>query len=260
MRPTVDVFGRSIATYGLLFVAGLYLALALFVFLAPRRSINRSRAFLVAVCGIIGGLVGARLLFVITHISLLWQAIKLADWSLVFRLFFEGGLVFFGGLIGGILVALVVAMKMTLPVIQLADLAAPAVALGQAIGRLGCHFAGCCYGLPHEACGVIFPEGSLAPHGVALFPTQLIESSFMLLLSVVLVILMLNARVGLAASFYFVLYGVFRFIIEFFRGDQVRGFLGPHSTSQWIALASFAFGVWLFCRQVKRPADVSIKK
>jgi len=254
VRPTVDIFGRQIATYGLLFVAGLYLALALFVFFAPRRGINRARAFLVAVLGIIGGLIGARLLFVISHAGLLAEAVSVGEWTLVLRLFFEGGLVFFGGLIGGLLTALLAAAKLKLPRIDLADVAAPAVSLGQAIGRVGCHFAGCCYGVESDTCGIVFPEGGLAPHGVSLFPTQLTESFFMLLLAGVLVLVMLRGKRGLAASLYLIAYGVFRFIIEFFRGDQIRGFLGPLSTSQWIALGAFAFGIWLFIRNKKRAA------
>lgn len=254
MKPTLDFFGRPIATYGLLFVAGLYLALALFVFLAPRRNINRARAFLVAVLSIIGGLIGARLLFVLTHAGLLAEAISVGQWGLVLRLFFEGGLVFFGGLIGGLLTALVAAKRLKLPRMDLADVAAPAVALGQAIGRIGCHFAGCCYGVESDTCAVVFPEGGLAPHGVALFPTQLTESMFMFVLAGALVLAMWRGRTGVAATLYLIAYGIFRFVIEFFRGDQVRGFFGPLSTSQWIALLALGFGLWLNLRNKKRLA------
>lgn len=258
MRPTLDLFGLSIAAYSLLLVAGLYLAIGLFVLLAGKRGMPRPIAFLIAVVSVVAGLIGARVLFVITQLPLVLQAIRQGEWQFVGRLFVEGGQVFFGGLIGGFLVAWLMAKRLKASFGVLADAALPAVAFGQAIGRIGCHFAGCCHGVPVDACGVVFPAESLAPPDVMLFPTQLTEAGFLFVLSAVLVWLCLKKRNGFVAPVYLVAYGAFRFAIEFVRGDDIRGFLGPLSTSQWIALGLLLSGLWLIFmrrRLVAGPND-----
>ena len=119
------------------------------------------------------------------------------------------------------------------------DLFSPAMALGQAFGRIGCFCAGCCYGAPSScSLAVTYPAGvgSAAPAGVPLLPTQLFESAFCFVLTAVLVwIFKRQKRLGTTTSWYFILYGVWRFIIEFFRSDD-RGAVGALSTSQFIGI------------------------
>jgi len=127
----------------------------------------------------------------------------------------------------------------------IADLAAPALVLAQAVGRLGCLSAGCCYG---RACALPFAvtfhhPGGMAPLERPLHPTQAYHAAANGLLFVVL---WQSARrrpvPGLVAGLYLLLYPVGRFIIEFFRGDPRGSWLGL-STSQWVSLAVFAAGV-----------------
>ena len=119
----------------------------------------------------------------------------------------------------------------------------PAVPLFHAFGRVGCFLAGCCYGIPAPAgwLGVTFSQALLAPNGVALVPVQLYEAAGCLLLFLLLDRL---ARRGWSGGqllpVYLSLYGAFRFLLEFLRGDGARGFWGPLSTSQWVALATLA--------------------
>ena len=125
------------------------------------------------------------------------------------------------------------------------DMLCPPIALGQAIGRIGCFLAGCCYGAPTDsACGVVFPAnvGSSAPAGIPLIPTQLFESAFCLILSGFLVYVFLREkRVGTSLGVYCILYSLWRFIIEFFRSDD-RGTVGTLSTSQFICIFIFLTG------------------
>lgn len=249
MQPTLTLFGITITTYSLLLVAGLYSGLALSLFVAPQRDIKRSYAFIMAIISLLVGFIGARFLYVLTHLSDVIVLIRHGEWTPVFALILRGGFVFFGGLLGGALSSIVTTHYVRISWLAFADVMLPGVALGQAIGRLGCHFAGCCYGVPCERFGIVFPEGSLAPSGIALLPTQLLESAALFLLTVVLVILLWRAQVGVPTVVYLLVYGTFRFILEFFRGDEIRGFWGPFSTSQWIALLLMLGGIFMVLRQ-----------
>jgi phosphatidylglycerol---prolipoprotein diacylglyceryl transferase len=168
---------------------------------------------------------------------------------------------FYGGFIGA-LVASAVFFKRhpRLPFWRAADLCGPAIALGQAIGRIGCFMAGDDYGRPgHVPWAVTFtdPEAARiggAPLGVALHPVQLYESVFCLVLFAWLVRLARRKRFdGEVILAYTMLYAIGRFVLEFFRGDADRGFLfsGWLSTSQFIAviLGPAAIALWLARRR-----------
>jgi len=106
--------------------------------------------------------------------------------------------------------------------------------------------AGCCFGREtHGPLGIVFPEGSLAPAGVKVLPTQLFEAVFLFLLSGALgLILWRTQKTGLSIGVYLTVYAVWRFVIEFFRDDR-RGGVGMLSTSQFISLFIFAGGIAL---------------
>lgn len=168
--------------------------------------------FVILVCGILG----ARLLYVLINFAY-FQHNLLEIFTI-----WKGGLVFFGGFIGGITGSIVMLKIKKLPVFKSADIIAPGVALGHAIGRLGCFFAGCCYGrectLPF-AVTFTHPE-SLAPLDVYLHPTQIYMVVANLCLFFILVWIQKHKRFnGMVFVSYIIIYSVFRFIIEFFRGD-----------------------------------------
>jgi phosphatidylglycerol:prolipoprotein diacylglycerol transferase len=137
-------------------------------------------------------------------------------------------------------------------VFQLGDFFAPALALGHAIGRIGCFFAGCCYGkessLPWS---VIFnDENSLAVIGVHLHPTQIYETIGNFLLFTFLKFYgRKKRRTGMIFAVYLIIYSVLRFVVEIFRGDY-RGiqYVGL-SISQVISMGLFMFGVFIYARK-----------
>jgi phosphatidylglycerol:prolipoprotein diacylglycerol transferase len=166
----------------------------------------------------------------------------------------HGGLVFYGGFIAAFVTALWFIRKRGLPLWKTTDILAPPIAFGQFVGRIGCFFAGCCYG---RACSLPWavtfthPE-SLAPKGIPLHPTQLYSSLNGLFMFVVLMGLRrVKAFEGQIFWAYVLLYGVTRSIIEFFRGDD-RGVLigGIVSTSQLIGviMAAIAIGMMMVLR------------
>jgi phosphatidylglycerol:prolipoprotein diacylglycerol transferase len=164
----------------------------------------------------------------------------------------EGGLVFYGGVLFAVPVAAWYARRRGLNLWQTADIWAPSAAIGHAVGRLGCFCAGCCYGRPAEGLpwAVTFhaPE-SLAIQNVPLHPTQIYESALEFLNFVILVMLRKRRTFHGRLFWVYVLnYSVIRSAVEVFRGDEVRGFIVPGvSISQGIsALMFIAALVFLF--------------
>ena len=217
------------------------------------------------VWAIVGAIVGARVLMVVRSFSdYVARPSELLSPSLLVA---AGD--FYGGFIGAlILSAIFFRRNPQLPFWRAADVCAPAIALGQAIGRIGCLMAGDDFGstttLPW---GVTFTDPDAAsiggaPLGVPLHPVQLYESIVCLILFVVLVRLSRHKRFdGEVILAYTVLYAVARFALEFLRGDADRGFVfgGMLSTSQFIAaiLAPAAIVLWIRRRRTAlRPADV----
>ncbi|WDP88762.1 MAG: prolipoprotein diacylglyceryl transferase [Desulfobacter sp.] len=183
---------------------------------------------------LVSAIVGARLLYV---------GINFKDYQNNFLEMFKiwnGGLVFFGGFIASVAAAVIFCRIRKLEVWKTADVLAPGLALGHAVGRFGCFFAGCCYG---RACdlpiAVTFshPE-SLAPLHTALHPTQLymVGTNFVLFL-ILLAIQRRKRFTGMVFLSYVMLYSLFRAVVEFFRGD-FRGdfFFEFISLSQGIGL------------------------
>jgi phosphatidylglycerol:prolipoprotein diacylglycerol transferase len=242
--PAFDLFGRTIGpltlhTYGVLlalaFLAGLWVAHRE----AKRSGLDASRVTDMAVYVLIGGLIGARLLLLLVD----WRHF-LGHPRDFFSLLQSGG-VFYGGLLGALPVAWWYTRRHQLDAWRTADVLAPAVVLGQSIGRLGCFSAGCCYGRPTDVpWAVTFRDLYTArqvntPLDLPLHPSQIYES--LLTLGIFLVLMWLARRKqfhGQVMLGYVLLYAAGRFGLEFFRGDPARGavFGGIMSTSQFIAI------------------------
>jgi phosphatidylglycerol:prolipoprotein diacylglycerol transferase len=191
----------------------------------------------------LGAVVGARILYVIVE----WPEFQAQPWTAL--AVWQGGLVYYGGFIGAAVTAYGVMRFKGQPIWSYADVLAPGLALGQVTGRLGCWFNGCCYGREDAAHGVIFPAlADNVPH----LPVMLYEAAFCLALSAFLFWFWSRKRFsGQVFGLYLLLYAVWRFGIEFLRGDAERGTLisSALSPSQWISLAGAAFAViFLFVR------------
>jgi phosphatidylglycerol:prolipoprotein diacylglycerol transferase len=177
----------------------------------------------------------------------------------------QAGGVFYGGLIGALLVAWWYMPRVRLPLARTADVFAPAIALGHGIGRLGCFSAGCCWGIEcHRPWAVTFTNPVAnqlvgVPLDVPLHPTQLYESAAEFLIFGILYWRFARPhRPGAIISLYLMLYSTARFIVEFFRyHEQGNLWGGPVDASQCISLALFALGAAYFLispRRHLRPA------
>ncbi len=224
----------TISSYGVLVALGFVLALAWVAYDSKREGLKTEAIVNLSFYLALGGIIGARIFYLI----IAWDYYR-SNILGIFK-FWEGGLVFYGGLIGGVLVFIFYTRRKGLPFWKTADLFAPAMALAQGVGRIGCFAAGCCYGRPSSLpCAVTFtnPE-SLAPLGVPLHPTQLYSSLSLFLLFIFLFFLK-RRRVfdGQIFFTYTLLHGLIRFVIEYFRADfRGAGPFGLLSTTQMVAI------------------------
>jgi phosphatidylglycerol---prolipoprotein diacylglyceryl transferase len=271
----------SFNTYGFLLAVAFVAGLLLMARLAAKDGLDRQKVYDLGLWVLAASLIGSKALMVIAE----WDIYYRDNPRQIFTLdFFRSGGVYYGGFIAAV-IASVIAMRIyKLPWWRTADAFAPGVILGQAIGRLGCFSAGCCWGKPttgwygvhfgekgHEITGV--PTlvnhldeiqrnvwaGRLADQGGAqallkLHPTQLYEAGAALLILVVLLALYHRRRFeGQVILVYAMLYSVARFIIEYWRDDP-RGEIFGLSTSQFIALILFASGLAIFIYRLRKPS------
>ncbi len=193
------------------------------------------------------GIVGARIAYILLFP---WQFSSLKDCFAIH----EGGLVFYGGFLGALLVSWIYCKAKGFNFSAFADNTVPSLALGHAIGRLGCLINSCCYGKQSSFLKIYRIPGD--PEGIYRHPTQLYCSLFLLGLFVFLRHLLRSEKIrtshGVTASIYLIFYSVFRFFIEFLRDDD-RGQLNlpfDFSISQIISALLFTVAVLWFLRVV----------
>ncbi|MBU2549385.1 MAG: prolipoprotein diacylglyceryl transferase [Proteobacteria bacterium] len=225
----------TIHTYGLLVAAGFVLGVAWSVREARRAGIDRDPILDLAFYLVIAALIGSRLMFVILR----WDYFQ--DHPLDAFKPWTGGLVFYGGLLAAILAFIVIVPGRKMPFWLTADAFAPGLALGQALGRLGCLAAGCCYGRPSDlpwALTFTDPE-CLAPLGLPLHPTQLYTALALLAVFGLLILVRRHRRFpGQVFWMYALLHGLVRFHVEFLRGDfRGHGPIPGLTSTQVVALA-----------------------
>ena len=238
-----SVFGKEIPFYGIMFIAGFVVAILTAIPKVRKMNLPYTGLACSGVFAGVGGILGAKLLSILTSIR------YIIEYKIPFLDIIQNGFVFYGGLIGGALGLFIFAKAFRAPVLQYLDLFAAGTALGHAIGRVGCLLSGCCYGLPTSSGFYVIYRSAIDPNvplGVPLLPMQLIESFCLIAIYFLCeVVFYRGKRAGVSAAVYALTYAMARFILEFFRGDFVRGVLWGLSTSQYISVA-----VVLFCLSV----------
>ena len=247
MHPEISIFGRAVPTYWLCAIAGL-IACSAVARVRYRRFDSLSSVDVTNAAGLMvaGVIAGGRLLSIATLIPAAWGMREriAADPSLLYRLF-SNGLVFYGGLFGALAALVLYIRRYRLDAAAMLDFFAPMIPLFHAFGRVGCFMNGCCHGQISEQLGIAFSASPSAPNGVPLFPIQLVCAGLNLaLFAIVLVYGRVHRGEGKSIYLYLGLYACGRLVVEFFRGDAIRGALLCLSTSQWISLLVLAFLMW----------------
>ena len=232
----VHWYGIFVATG---FLAGLWTARRR----AERQGISSDTIVDLSFWILVGALVGARTLYVITF----WKD-EFAGKPLLDILLQRSGLVFYGGLIGAVTLAIIILWRKKLPLWKIGDAMAPSIALGHAFGRLGCLMTGCCFGREcAQPWAIHFPEGH-ATQGVGVHPVQLYESVLNFALYAGLEWFYRRKKFdGQVFACYLLIYAVLRAVIESFRGDyEVRLLLGVLTPGQSVSILILAAGVGFY--------------
>lgn len=220
--------GAGLHVYGLMIALGFLIGMFYVKHESQRVGLDTDRVLDLFFWTMVAGLAGSRLMYFITEPSH-----QVFSNPLVFFKVWEGGLVFQGGIIGAAPVALWYTRRHKIPFFKMADTFSPPLSLGHALGRIGCFFAGCCWG---AQCPIDFPlrlvfaqnpdVGTGVPFGVPLYPTQLAESFGEFCIFTFLILYRKKKPFdGSLFVIYLTVYSVLRMVIELYRGDAVRGYI-----------------------------------
>lgn len=281
MHPILIQFTDSffVGTYGVLIALGLLAAVVSSAWRGRRLGISSEAVWDMATICIFAGFGGARVVYILQNFREFLDApLRL--------LFSREGFVFYGGLGGATLGCLYYLRRQRIDKWVMSELVAVALPLAQAFGRLGCHFAGCCFGsvCGEHPLGIHVPlfmrrDGEYIPNAfvdqvgrgliasdaaasLAVWPVQLFEAvGLFAIAGGIAWFFWRRARpTGVAFGTYLVAYGVLRFCVEFLRGDEVRGlyFGGMVSFSQLVSIGVFAAGLVVLRLRMKAGRVVEV--
>jgi phosphatidylglycerol:prolipoprotein diacylglycerol transferase len=257
MYPIIHIFGKTIGTYGLFSIIGVLVTFLMIALYARRKKSDLykdwSNAYLFTLAFAIVGLVIFKPIILLIRLPWDWNLYAGDSFGEIFSKFF-GEMVFFGGLLGGIAGLALYCKLFKVDLVPMLDLCAATIPLGHAFGRIGCLLGGCCYGQEMYSVNiltVIYPPSPLkiaaeyiVPSGVPLLNVPGMESAFLVLLFAVNSVLFLKTNIrGLCTGIYLTAYGMWRFVIEFFRGDEIRGVYFGLGVSQYVSIVLFVVGI-----------------
>lgn len=269
MRPILfRIFDFGVPSYSVMMVLGYVVALYVLFRVTPKDGdervgggLSRPQVWDLFIVMVVSSVIGSKLGHVLFEapghkdeagqpINSLIELLKSDPWH--WARLGEPGYVWYGGMIGALLVALFYFYRRPhLRAWLYADAFAPAIMAGAMIGRLGCFLAGCCHGKPTDGpFGVVFVGKSVAVH-----PTQLYDAFVAAVLATVLLHRFSRRRFdGQNIALLLLTYPVLRSLTEVFRGDAERNGIGAVSTSQLLSVPLFAIGVWLWAHLARRGA------
>lgn len=241
MHPVLFKIGPlAIYSYGIMVALGFIVAIYLAKQRAKEDGIDPDRVIDLGVYTLISGVIGSRLLYVLLNIR------EYLASPLEILMLHHGGMVFYGGLILAVAAGTLFLRKRQIPIFEMGDTIIPYVALGQAIGRIGCLLNGCCYGkVTNLPWGIYLPG-----HPLPLHPTQVYFSLNSLALFLILgFIREKKVYTGQIFLSYFLLYTLTRFFIEFLRGDTLTVVFGKFSVSQLISVIILVISLAIFIKK-----------
>lgn len=239
-----DLFGVDNLSYTLCMIAGIAIAITIACIYIWKKGFKKDGIIDLLICCCCGIALG--IVFAILFENL-YEVIELgSNYRWVWKMTFLGGL--FGGVIGFLLPYFIMRKNIKFDIRPILVIAPICITAAHCVGRIGCFLAGCCYGKPTDSwIGIDFPNDGMGK----LVPTQLIEAIFLFLLTGVMVVLLLVLNFKYTFIVYLGSYSIFRFIIEFYRGDE-RGVAFALSPSQVWCIIIFLglFPLFLLLRKI----------
>ena len=252
------LFGKEISLYFIMAMIGIFITGYFAIRVCKKNNIDENDLLVISLISTIGLVIGGHLLYGITNIKYMYRLIihfeklkSFGEFIDVIKTIF-GGQVFYGGLIGFLITSYLCMKKKRLNSKLYYDIFSFCIPLFHFFARIGCFLSGCCYGIESHI-GFTYHNSPIeSANHVNRFPIQLVEATFNLGLFIFLYYLykkdkMKDKLLGL----YLLLYPIGRFIFEFFRGDEYRGFLFGLSTSQIISIFLFVFAIIFLCKKKK---------
>lgn len=226
MLPTITIFGHVIAMYGVMCLFGILLAILICVLRAKKCDLLKEDILYMGILSAIGIVVGGKILYLLLDIPVIIRYRSFIFGSIdQFFSYMSGGFVFYGGLFGAIFVIYLYCRKFSVSFQKAMICMVPSFPIAHAFGRIGCFFAGCCYGIDD-------------------IPVQLYECIGNILIFFVLLLIEKVGKRNQLPYIYLSLYAVLRFALEFLRADSKRGFIFHLSTSQWISIMVLIFVIY----------------
>ncbi len=255
MYPFITLFGHTISSYSIMTVIGI-LAVFIYALIRCRQTgIDISEEFIYLTFAFIFLMIGAVILYQLTNIKELIRLIPylFTDFT-YFRTHITTGIVFYGGLLGALCGCMVYSCLFHQDTRKMLMHTVPVIPLFHFWGRIGCFLAGCCHGIENTHFGIAYVNSPMGENGIPFLPVQLYEAAGNL---IIFIILLFNQKrvkkIYQPLGIYLTMYGTMRFLLEFLRGDDIRGHLGILSTSQWISLVIIPFGI--YCLVVKEEKN-----
>lgn len=234
---TFSLFGLEISLYGTMIALGMAFGIACAFLICKIKGYKYSMPVDLALFALPFAIVGARLYYCIFNgVSSFWQ---------IFRIW-EGGMAIYGGVIGGFIGVLICSKVRKYSLLDCLDLAAPCLILGQAIGRIGCYFAGCCYGIETSNPALMVFPISVLIGGKWHLATFFYEAILNVIGFAVLMIVTKNtSRKGMVVSLYLVIYGLIRALLEAIRApeESLMFFSTGIKVSQLLSILLFILGL-----------------
>lgn len=260
MYPVIHISESfQLPLYSLMFFLGVFLAVLIGRRIADNNYVPKEDVLYCTVYIGIGLLIGSKILYFLTKLPNVMNNISVVvhafeeNWISTLAFlgnYLFGGNVFYGGLIGAVCGMLRYCVHFQMPIWNFADLFGVLVPFVHGFGRIGCFFAGCCYGIEYHGIGAVsFPENAYVKElsAVERFPIQLEEAfcNFICFFVLLFFYRKKQRKPGSILGVYLIYYTVLRFLNEFLRGDAIRGKIGFLTTSQWISLLLLPIGIAL---------------
>ncbi len=254
MLPIVTIFGKELSMYAVIATIGVLISLFYFCRMLRKAGLDDNDGIVFMMICLLGAVFGGHLLFALTKSDKFYLFSEADSFKGLLKALVTvfSGSVFYGGLIGGGIAGVIWIKIKKLDFKVYSNLMAVVIPLFHTFGRIGCFFGGCCYGIESKF-GFAVKNNPYVQEivGVRRFPVQLTEACFNFLLFFVLNVLYKKGKKHLMV-FYLAVYSVARFIFEFLRGDEARGFIIGLSTSQFVSvlimIACAVYGIIQICK------------
>lgn len=264
MLPTINLFSIEISTYGICTSIGLILMFFTAFLLGRKYKFRFEDILFGELFSLLGAFLGAHILYGFTNADRIFICLEKFFrlnqdigklWEIIYL--YLGGMVFYGGLLGGLLFGVIYCKIRKIDVGDFSDCFAVAIPLFHSFGRLGCFLSGCCYGIESPFGFTAHSAVVESCNGVNRFPVQLLESGVNLVIFAVLLLLFRKRILSKSLIYlYLVIYGTARFFLEFLRADTYRGIYFGLSTSQWISIALIIVGIIILVKKNKKSANL----